>query len=71
MSLVRNWKFYICLFLDILGLEIMSDEHLVKNQALVNDKKKSILNSRRIDIFSTLTHDFGQKMAILSLFVFG
>ena len=39
MSLVRNWKFYICLFLDILGLEIMSDDHLVKNQALVDDKK--------------------------------
>ena len=62
MSLVRNWKFYICLFLDILGLEIMSDDHLVKNQALVNDKKKSILNSRHIEIFSTLTHDFGQKI---------
>ena len=72
MSLVRNWKFYIRLFLDILGLEIMSDDHLVKNQALVNDKKKkSISNSRHIDIFSTLTHDFGQKMTILSLFVFG
>ena len=25
--------------LDILGLEIMSDDHLVKNQALVDDKK--------------------------------
>ena len=37
MSLVRNWKFYICLSLDISGLEIMSDDHLVKNQALVND----------------------------------
>ena len=72
MSLVRNWKFYICLFLDILGLEIMSDDHLVKNQALVNNlKKKSILNSRHIDIFSTLIHDFGQKMEILSFFVFG
>ena len=62
MNLVRNWKFYICLFLDILGLEIMSDDHLVKNQALVDDKKKSILNSRHTDIFSTLTHDFGRRM---------
>ena len=70
MSLVRNWKFYICLFLDILGLEIMSDDHLVNNQALVGDKKKSILNSRHIDIFSTLTNDFGQKMKIyLCLFL--
>ena len=57
--------------LDILGLEIMSDDRLVKNQALVDDKKNSILNSRHIDIFSTLTHDFGQKMEILSLFGFG
>ena len=39
----------------------MSDDHLVKNQALVDDKKKSILTSRHIDMFSTLTHDFGQK----------
>ena len=49
----------------------MSDDRLVKNQALVDDKKNSILNSRHIDIFSTLTHDFGQKMEILSLFGFG
>ena len=52
MSLVQNWKFFICLFLDILGLEIMSDEHLVTKQVFLDDKKKSILNSRRIEIFS-------------------
>ena len=39
MSLIQNWKFFICLFLDILGLEIMSDDHLVKKQALLDDKK--------------------------------
>ena len=52
MSLIQTWKFFICLsFLDMLGLEIMSDDHLVKNQALLDDKKKSILNSRHIEFF--------------------
>ena len=32
MSLVQNWKFFIFLFLDIFGLEMMSDDHLVKNK---------------------------------------
>ena len=32
MSLVQNWKFFIFLYLDILGLEIMSDDHLVKHK---------------------------------------
>ena len=51
MSLIQTWKFFICLFLDMLGIEIMSDDHLVKKQALLDDKKKSILNSRHIEIF--------------------
>ena len=50
MSLVQNSKFSICLFLDVLGLKIMSDDHLVKKHALLDDKKKSILNSRHIEI---------------------
>ena len=70
MSLVQNWKFFIFLYLDILGLEIMSDDHLVKKQALLDDKKKSILNSRHIGIFSKeLTHDFGQNFEIFCSFV--
>ena len=51
MSLIQTWKFFICLFFDMLGIEIMSDDHLVKKQALLDDKKKSILNSRHIEIF--------------------
>ena len=39
MSLIQTWKFFICLFLDMLGQEIMSDDHLVKKQALLDDKK--------------------------------
>ena len=72
MSLVQNSKFSICLFLDVLGLKIMSDDHLVKKHALLDDKKKSILNSRHIEIsWKGLTHDFSQKMETLSLFVSG
>ena len=51
MSLIQTWKFFICLFLDMLGIEKMSDDHLVKKQALLDDKKKSILNSRHIEFF--------------------
>ena len=40
MSLIQTWKFFICLFSDMLGIEIMSDDHLVKKQALLDDKKK-------------------------------
>ena len=41
MSLVQNLKFFITcsLLLDLLGLEIMSDDYLVKKQALLDDKK--------------------------------
>ena len=40
MSLIQNWKFFICSHvLDMLGLEIMSDDHLVKKQAFLDDKK--------------------------------
>ena len=52
MSLIQTWKFFICLLLNMLGLEIMFDDHLVKKQALLDDeKKKTILNSRHIEIF--------------------
>ena len=61
------------LFLDILGLEIMSDDNLVKKKtSRPRGYKQPILNSRHIEIFQTgLTHNFGQKMEILSLFVYG
>ena len=45
----------------------MSQDHLVRKQAL-KYYKKWILKSSNIGIFSEgLTHDFGQKMKILSL----
>ena len=62
------------LFLNILGLEIMSDDNLVKKKKTSRPRryKQPILNSRHIESFPTgLTHNFGQKMEILSLFVYG
>ena len=54
-----------------MGIEIMFDDHLVKEQAQL-DKEILILHSCNIEIFlKELTHDFGQKLEISSLFVFG
>ena len=50
----------------------MSDDNLVKKTSRPRRYKQPILNSRHIEIFPTgLTHNFGQKMEILSLFVYG
>ena len=49
----------------------MPHDHLVWKQALL-DYKKWILRSYQIGIFlKGLSHDFGQKMKILYLFVSG
>ena len=71
MSLVQNSKFSLSLFLDVLSLKIMSDDHLVKKQVLLDDKKISFKSSPCRNSSKGLTHDFGQKMEILSLFVSG
>ena len=45
----------------------MSDDHLVKKTNRPRRYKQPLLNSRHIEIFPTgLTHDFRQKMEILS-----
>ena len=49
----------------------MSHDHLVRKKALL-DYKNEFLQSCHIGIFSKgLTHDFGQKLKISYLFVFG
>ena len=77
MILEKNRKFsllFVCLFVcffNKISLKIMPHDHLVRKQAL-KYYKKWILNCRNIGIFSErFTHSFGQKMKILSLFVFG
>ena len=55
----------------LISLEIMPHDHLVWKQALL-DYKKWILRSYQIRIFlKGLSHDFGQKITILYLFVSG
>ena len=71
MILEKNRKFsflFVCLlfFFNKISLKIMPHDHLVRKQAL-KYYKKWILHSSNIGIFSEgLTHDFGQKMKILS-----
>ena len=65
MILEKNRKFsflFVCLFFNKISLKIMSDDHLVRKQAL-KYYKKWILHSSNIGIFSErFTHYFGQKM---------
>ena len=72
MVLVKNWKFYLFLFMDRIGLEIIFDDQWGREQALLDYENSGILQSRDTEIFSEgLTHDFGQKLKISYLFVFG
>ena len=42
-----------------------ASDHLVRRPPFLDNKKKSILNSRRIEIFlKGLAQDFGQKLEI-------
>ena len=52
-SMVQNLKFFITcsLLLDLLGLEIMSDDHLVKKQALLDDKKNQFYTVATLKFF--------------------
>ena len=75
MILEKNRKFsflFVCLFVfNKISLKIMPHDHLVRKQAL-KYYKKWILHSSNIGIFSEwFTQYFGQKMKILSQFVFG
>ena len=69
MILVKNWKFPLCLFLDKISFEIIFDNHLVRKQSF-QDYKNTDFTYLAYWIFSGgLTHDFGQKLKISSLFV--
>ena len=69
MILVKNWKFPLCLFLDKINYEIIFDNHLVRNNP-VKTIRTLILHTWHTGFFSEgLTHDFGQKLKISSLFV--
>ena len=42
MILVKKWKFYLCIFLDKMGLEILFDDRWGRKQALLDYKKLDI-----------------------------
>ena len=67
MILHKSWKFPLFfLFFNKISLKIMPHDHLVRKQAL-KYYKQWILHSSNIGFFlEGLTHDFGQKMNILS-----
>ena len=69
MISVKNWKFFVSLFLDKMSLEIMSDDHPSRKLALLNYKNIYFTKSRNCNFFSRgLTHDFRQKLQISSTF---
>ena len=51
MNLLQKQKLLCDLLLDEIRLEIMFDDHLIKNQALLDYKKKPIWSSGHIGIF--------------------
>ena len=68
--LVKNSMFLHCLFLFKIGPEIMFGDLLGRKEAFV-DNKICILYVQKIGNFPKgLTHDFGQKFQLSSLFVF-
>ena len=70
MILVKKRKFPLCLFLDRTGLEIIFDDHLEK-EAFLDYKNTHFTSSPYWIFLKGLTHEFGSKLEILHLFVFG
>ena len=72
MILVKTWNFLFVFVLDKMGLEVMFDDHVVKQQAHL-DQKIVILHSCHIILrlfLKEVTLDFGQKLEISLLFLF-
>ena len=71
MILVTNLNFLHCVFLLKIGLEMIFGDVLERKEAVLHDKKKNVLYSRKIRYFPKgLTHDFGQKFELSLSFVF-
>ena len=70
MVLVQKWPFFFFVFLANIGQENVFNDILDRKIAFLGYKKKK-LKSRKIDIIPKgLTHGFGQKIAIFSIFFF-
>ena len=67
MILVKTWKLLLGLFLDIINLEIILDDHLVRKEALLDYNTADFTQSVHIGLFSKgLTYNFGLNLEITS-----
>ena len=70
MILVKNFNFPHCLFLLKIGPEMMFGDVLDKKEAFVDNKNMSFICPKNRKFSNGLTHDFGQKFELSSMFVF-
>ena len=70
MILVKNSNFLHCLFLLKIGPEMMFGDVLDRKEAFLDNKNKYPICPKNRNFPKRLTHDFGQKFDVSSLFVF-
>ena len=70
MILVKKSNFFHCLFLLRTGPEMMFGDVLDRKEAFVDHKNMHLICPKIANFRKGLTHDFGQKVELFSLFVF-
>ena len=71
MILVKNYNFLHCLFLLKIGPETMFGDVLDRKESFLDNKNMYLICPKKIGNFPNgLSHDFGQKFNVSSLFVF-
>ena len=70
MNLVKNSNFLDCLFLLKIGPEMMFGDVLDRKEAFLDNKNTYLMCPKNRKFSKGLTHDFGQKLELSSLFVF-
>ena len=71
MALVKKCQFFLHLLLVKTRLEIRFNNFQDRKETIFDYKRKIFKNPKNPMFPKWLTHAFGQKMPILSLFVFG
>ena len=70
MILVKNSNFLHCLFLLKIGREMMFGDVLDKKEAFLDNKNMYLICPKNRKFSKKVTHDFGQKRELSSLFLF-
>ena len=71
MILVKTFNFLDSVFLLKIRPEMILGDVLERKEGVPHKKKKVVLYSQKVEYFPKgLTHDFGQKFKLSSLFVF-